>query len=528
MTEKHEVKAQPSLTGSQRSRLGLFLESLAIGVFAGFAVVFFRLALEQAEVFRASLFDSLRSGSAAVFVLWIPVFTFVGLLLGWMSLRRPMIRGSGIPQIKGVLLHRMRLQWLPELPMKIVGGVLGIGFGLSLGREGPSVQIGSYVAEGALSLGRRPAQERKYLITAGAAAGLSAAFSAPLAGVLFVLEELHRNFSPLLLACAMGASVAGDLVAGYFFGLRPVFDFHAIVPLDAGRFPWILLLGGLCALAGDLFKRSLYVAQDAYEKLRIPQAFRPAVALLATIPVGLFLFDVTGGGHHLIVELSRSRPGAGALVALLLGKVALTAISYGSGAAGGIFLPLLACGALVGELFGNTLAALSLTGNSEALNFAIIGMAAFFTAVARAPVTGAILILEMSGNFNHFAGLTAGCMAAFVVGDLIRSKGVYDVLLERMLRRASCEDSSENPSAEGGKVVIEIPVCTGSALAERCVKDVPWPKGSLVVGVQRGEAELIPDGSTELHQGDLILVLVRAGCVAEAKEYLLNLGTESA
>jgi H+/Cl- antiporter ClcA len=352
---------------------------------------------------------------------------------------------------------------------------------------------------------------------------LSAAFNAPLAGVLFVLEELHRNFSPLLLACAMGASVAADVVAGYFFGLKPVFDFHAIVPLSPERFPWILLLGALSAFAGDLFKRSLYLAQDAYEKLRLPPVVRPVAALLISIPFGLFLFDVTGGGHHLIVELSRSQAAAGTLAVLLAGKIVLTAVSYGSGAAGGIFLPLLACGALLGELFGNVLAALSLTLGSETLNFMIIGMAAFFTAVARAPVTGALLILEMSGNFNHFAGLTAGCMAAFVVGDLIRSKGVYDALLERLLRRPSCEE----PECEAGKVVIEIPVCTGSTLAERLVKEIPWPKGCLAVGVQRGEAELIPDGSTELHPGDLVQVLVRGDRAAEAKEYLLKLGTEA-
>jgi H+/Cl- antiporter ClcA len=193
----------------------------------------------------------------------------------------------------------------------------------------------------------------------------------------------------------MGASVAGDLVAGYFFGLKPVFDFHFIVPLQANRFAWIIVLGIVCAFAGDLFKRSLNFAQDTYKRLRIPPVARPLVAVLVSIPFGLFLFDVTGGGHHLIIELSREHFAFEALLVLLVGKLALTAVSYGSGAAGGIFLPLLACGALVGEIFGNILAAFSLIPDHEALNFMIIGMAAFFTAVARAPVTGALLILEM-------------------------------------------------------------------------------------------------------------------------------------
>lgn len=509
-----------TLTRWYRSRVGLVLESIAIGALAGFIVVFFRVSLEYAETFRSRLFDTLRSGSALTFALLIPVFIIVGLLLGWMSLKKPMIKGSGIPQIKGALLRLMRLDWFPELPMKIAGGILAIGFGLSLGREGPSVQIGAFVGKGVLQTARRPFLERKYLVTSGAAAGLAAAFNAPLAGVLFVLEELHRSFSPLLLACAMGASLAGDLVASSFFGLRPVFVFHTIVPLGISRFPYIILLGVLCALVGELFKRSLYGAQDAYEALRVAPLLRPAAALLVSIPFGLYLFDVTGGGHHLIVELSRSAPEMRMLLILLVGKIVFTAVSYGSGAAGGIFLPLLACGALTGEIFGNVLAYFGLVPFHESFNFMIIGMAAFFTGVVRAPVTGAVLILEMSGNFNHFSGLVAGCMAAFVFGDLIRSRSVYDVLLERILKKNPAPYRAE----KGRKAILEIPVAAGSEMSHRLIKNVAWPAGCLVVGVMRGDAELIPNGDTELRQGDVVLALCGEETAADTKERLLTLG----
>lgn len=502
------------------SRLGVFFQSVLIGILAGIVVVVFRLLLEDAERFRIRAYEFLRGSSPLYLAGWVVLVLAVGLFLGWACGKRPMIRGSGIPQIKGALLRKMRLEWLPELPLKIVTGVLGIGFGLSLGREGPSVQIGAYIGKSVLGIARRPAVERKYLITSGAAAGLAAAFNAPLAGVLFALEELHKHFSPLLLACAMGASVAGDFVASHFFGLGPAFDFHQIVPLPVGMLPWVALLGALCAGMGDLFKRSLFAAQDLYLALRIPPNLRPAAALLVSVPLGFFLFDVTGGGHALIETLWREDPGIGLLAVLLAGKLVFSALSYGSGTAGGIFLPLLACGALTGKLFGTALAGFGLAEPGNALNFMILGMAAFFTGVVRAPVTGAVLILEMSGNFNHFASLIASCLVAFVVGDLIRSKPVYDVLLERLLAR--------NPGAfkpvHGRKLVLEIPVAEGSRLSHRLVRDVPWPVGCLVVGVERGEADLIPHGSTKIHPGDQLHVLVDEEDAAEVKESLLGMG----
>ncbi|NLJ46865.1 MAG: ClC family H(+)/Cl(-) exchange transporter [Treponema sp.] len=502
------------------SRLGVFFQSILIGVLAGIVVVLFRLLLEYSELFRIRAYGFLRTASPAYRAGWVLLVVAIGVLLGWISLKRPMIRGSGIPQIKGALLRKMRLEWLPELPLKIVTGVLGIGFGLSLGREGPSVQIGAYVGKGVLGIARRPAVERKYLITSGAAAGLAAAFNAPLAGVLFALEELHKHFSPLLLACAMGASVAGDFVASRFFGLGPAFDFHQIIPLPVEMLPWVILLGALCALLGDAFKRSLYAAQDLYPALRIPPILRPAFALLVSVPLGFFLFDVTGGGHALIETLWRENPGIGFLALLFVSKMAFSALSYGSGTAGGIFLPLLACGALTGKLYGMVLADLGLAPTGNSLNFMILGMAAFFTGVVRAPVTGAILILEMSGNFNHFASLMTACLVAFVVGDLIRSKPVYDVLLERLLAR--------NPGAfkpvHGRKLILEIPVAEGSRLSHKLVRDVPWPSECLVVGVERGEDQLIPRGATKIHPGDQLHVLVDEEDAAEVKEALLGMG----
>jgi H+/Cl- antiporter ClcA len=428
-----------------KSRLAVVLESMVIGFLTGMAVVCFRYLLGRSDDLRRRIYGVLPRLPVYWTLLWVFALVLIGLFLGWAAKARPMIRGSGIPQVKGSLLRLMSLDWMPELPLKLLTGVLGLGAGLSLGREGPSIQVGAYTGKAVLTMFRRPHRERKILVIAASAAGVAAAFNAPLAGVLFVLEELQAGFSPLFIACSMGAAMAADVTAGYFFGLRPVFDFRHITMLPLRAFPWIVLLGVFCGLLGDFFKRTLYVSQDLYERCRIPWVFRPVIALLVSVPLGFFLFDITGGGHSLIESLSvQSR--SLALVALLLaGKILFTALCYGSGTSGGIFLPLLACGALTGHALGLILFRTGFIPEERMLNFTILGMAAFFTGVVNAPVTGIVLILEMSGSFAHLVSLVLVCLSAFVTSTVIASRPVYEVLLERIVRVRQ-----KSPSAASG------------------------------------------------------------------------------
>jgi H+/Cl- antiporter ClcA len=336
-----------------------------------------------------------------------------------------------------------------ELPLKLLTGLLGLGAGLSLGREGPSVQIGAYVGKGALSLFPRPAQEQHWLISSGSAAGVAAAFNAPLAGVLLVLEEFQVSFSPLFLACAMGASMTADAVAGFFFGLGPVFDFRYLPVLSLRDIPWVIMLGVGCGLMSDLFKRLLYGALNGYDRCKIPPVIRPVIPLLVSIPLGLVCFDLLGGGHDLIESLAHEERTLGFLALLLGGKILFTVLSYGSGTAGGIFLPLLACGALTGDLLGLYLVQHGYIAEGQNLNFIILGMAAFFTGVVKAPITGIVLILEMSANFNHLGNLVLVCLCALITSELIASRPVYIVLLERLLGRGQTPPA-ETPGGDQG------------------------------------------------------------------------------
>ncbi|MDR3336170.1 MAG: ClC family H(+)/Cl(-) exchange transporter [Treponema sp.] len=431
--ERSQARMRSLVRHWYRSRLAVVIESVLIGFAVGFVIVLFRISLEKAEALRRRLYSFLPRAPFYWTALWAAALGLTGIFLGWAAKARPMIRGSGIPQIKGALSREMSFEWGPELPLKLITGILALAAGLSLGREGPSILIGAYVGMGVLTLFRRPHAERKYLVTAASAAGMAAAFNAPLAGVLFAIEELQSTFYPLNIACAMGASMAADAVAGYFFGLGPVFDFRhaAVLPLSA--FPWVAVLGVLCAILGDLFKKALYRSLSLYDRLRIPQTIRPVPALLVSIPLGLFFFDITGGGHGLIESLSIKEPAFAMIGLLFFGKLIFTAFCYGSGASGGIFLPFLSCGALTGIALGKVLTHFGLALSAQRLNFMILGMAGFFTGVVKAPVTGIVLILEMSGNFNHLGSLVLVSLSAFVTSEVIASRPVYAVLLEWIL-----------------------------------------------------------------------------------------------
>ncbi len=431
------------------SRFAVILQSVLIGLAAGFVISAFRLLLEHGEVIRVHIYTLLKSLPWYWTALWALALAVLGLLLGLSIKYFPMIKGSGIPQIEGTLNGKMTLNWAPELPLKFITGVLGLGAGLSLGREGPSIQIAVYTGMAVLTLFKRHYKERRFLMTAAAGAGLSAAFNAPLAGVIFVLEELHAGFAPLFIACAMAASMTANAVTGMFFGVKPIFDFQEITPLPLEHIPWIVLLGVICGILGDIFKRGLYLSQDFFQKCHIPIILRPVLPLLVSIPLGFFLFDVTGGGHNLIESIGHANRPIVELSILLIVNLIFTVFCYGSGTSGGIFFPLLTCGALAGGIFSELLRMGGFITPSQNLHYMIFGMAGFFAAIVKAPVTGAVLIFEMSGNFNYLGNLVLLSLSAFVTTEIMASRPVYEVLLERMLAGAASTSAGHKKSPKG-------------------------------------------------------------------------------
>ena len=391
-----------------------FARAVLVGLGAGLLAVLFQYALVAVEGARSALLLRMH---AFPWWGWLVVPMLGGIsagLAGWMTAHyAPEAAGSGIPHIKGVLMHVRTIYWRRLLPVKFLGGVLAIGAGLSLGREGPTVQMGAAVGKVIGELMHLPRRSRTQLVAAGAGAGLAAAFNAPLAGFIFVIEELQRELSPLTYGTALIAAVVADIVTRTFTGQLPSFHITGYSMPRLSALPLFAVLGVLAGLLGVIFNRSLlWTLRQFHGWTWMPRWAYPAlVALLAGL-LAWWLPQAVGGGHGTAEAILRGQYAAvsffGFLLLLFVAKFLLTVLSYGSGVPGGIFAPLLVLGALVGSMTGQVseLAFPSVAHTPAA--FAVIGMAAAFAAIVRAPLTGIVLILEMTNNYEQLFPLAGG------------------------------------------------------------------------------------------------------------------------
>lgn len=502
-------------------KLKVFFEGILIGLFSGLIIVAFRYSLERAESWRG-YFYRLNIGLGYKVIILIPGIILIAYILNVIGKKEPLAGGSGIPQVKGVLTGHLKIKWLRILVLKFIGGVLAIGAGLSLGREGPSVQIGATVGQGISRLLGRLKIEEKFLITSGASAGLAAAFNAPLSGVIFAMEELNKNFSPAILMSTVAASLSADFVTKLFYGSSAAFSFPALPILPVSYYFYLIGLGLIIGLFGGFFNRSLLKALDLRGKLEsVPNTVIIAGILLISGLLGFLLPEVLGGGNQLIDSLNQNYYPLGLLLLLVVVKFFFTLISYSSGVPGGIFLPILVIGALTGNIYNDLIVRLFNASPQFSNNFIIFAMAAYFTAVVKAPITGSILITEMTGSFSHLWALITVSTVAYLASDILKTKPIYEALYDRILAK-----KQGSPKEEETMILIETVVCLGSEISGKFVKHVAWPKDCLLVNIKRGDQEIIPLGDTRIFTGDQIFALVNRKHAVEIQESFVCLAGE--
>lgn len=428
------------LVDKKRFSLRLLLEGLAVGLGAGISISIFRYLLAGSEILRPVIYHNLREaladGQWQWLALYILTFIIIAYLLKLIVAREPMCTGSGIPQIKGILQGDMSMRWFSVLWSKIIGGVLAIGAGMSLGREGPSVQIGACVGQGLSQTSRRTRFESRILMTAGAGAGLAAAFNAPLAGVIFGLEEMQKTISPALLLTGITASITAATVTEVVFGMSPVFSMGYLLPLPLNLFDILVVAGIVIGLLGRLFNIALAYSLNTYSRLGLSGMKKPLVPLTLAGILGFVLPEILGGGNLLVDSLVVTDYTIGFLCLLFVGKFLFTMICFGSGVPGGIFLPMLVLGAAGGAVLAKLLVLAGLLPAMYYADIIVFGMAAYFSAVVKSPVTGSILILEMTGSFQHMLALLVVSLTAYVISDLTGGRPVYDELLDRALGKS--------------------------------------------------------------------------------------------
>jgi chloride channel protein, CIC family len=426
--------------GSAELPDGLFalaVLSLLAGAAAGLIGAVFRLLLDQADRFRDALITWAHGETLAGFLLVIVTCAAATAVAAWLVRRfSPQAEGSGIPHVE--LVARGELPAAPYrlVPVKFLGGLLAIGSGLALGREGPSVQMGASTAHLMGKLFRRNEDDCKTLLAAGAGAGLATAFNAPIAGAAFVLEELVRRFDTRITIATLGASAGAIAVARVLLGDTP--DFH-VEPLPYPGFGTVaihLALGVVAGFLGIVYNRALLATLAAFEQLhRWPVELRAALVGAAVGVTAWLAPGWVGGGDAITQRTLAGRESVAILPIIFLFRFGFGAVSYAARTPGGLFAPMLVLGAQSGLLFGILCNEWFPSAAPDPTVLAVVGMAAFFSAVVRAPLTGIVLIMEMTASFTSLLPMLASCFAAMAVPTLLRDAPIYDSLRERTLER---------------------------------------------------------------------------------------------
>lgn len=483
--------------------IALVIEGGLIGILAGLTAVAYRFCLTWAEAGLYQILETIEGNLPAI-LLWFAALAALGCLTARAVRFEPMSSGSGIPQVSGEVKGYLDPVWWRVILAKFIGGTASIFSGLSLGREGPSIQLGAMAAKGYSRARGYDKTKEIGLLSCGAGAGLAAAFNAPLAGIMFVLEEIHHTFDRTMLIAGLAATISADYVSKIFFGQAAIFSFSTSTL--ALRYYWLLvLLGVLLGIAGAGYNIVMMKTQKLFQHMKhIPGEIRFCLVFIVSGALGLILPQVLAGGHSMITLLEHQSPALAMLILLLAAKFLFSAVSFGSGAPGGIFFPLLILGAYIGAIFGKLSMSTFPLPEDLIPQFIVLGMAGLFAGIVRAPITGIVLITEMTGNMHRMLDIAVVSILAYLVANLLGSRPIYSSLLDNILRQRrplEIEDSAE-------KVLGTYVVPFDSPVCHKKIRQINWQKNTLVASIYREGHTITPKGDTEILPADQLMVLI--------------------
>jgi CIC family chloride channel protein len=415
--------------------LRITMASVLTGVMAGLVGGAFRWCLAHAELKRDAM---IAWSHGRPYVGWIVpmVVALVAVTLARYLVVRfaPGASGSGIHRVEAVMVREIEPGSNKVLPVKFLGGLLSLGAGMALGREGPTVQMGASLAHIIAPRLVRGEEDQRVVLAAGAGAGLAVAFNAPIGGSVFVFEELTTSFTPRLLLATLSCATFAVAVVRWMLGSSSVFFVLPGVP-SPGSVNWFfLLLGGLLGLAGALYNSLSLMLLDVTERLsRYPAVLRAGVIGALVGLVAWFAPAVVGSGDTLTQSILSGKVPMHALGLVFVIRFFLGPWSYAAGTPGGMFAPLLLLGAAFGGFYAGTMQHFAPNLGISIVDFAIVGMVALFAASVRAPLTGIVLAIEMTGRGDLTLGMLAAALGAMLVAMLMKSPPIYQSLRERML-----------------------------------------------------------------------------------------------
>jgi chloride channel protein, CIC family len=368
--------------------------------------------------------------------------TVAALIVRW----EPLAAGSGIQHVEAVFRGEARPPLLRVVPAKFIGGVLSIGSGLVLGREGPTVHMGAAIGAEAARRAALPDAEIRMMQTALGGAGLAVAFNAPIGGTLFTLEEVTRSFRVKTVLATLFAAVAAVSCSRLVLGNHADFDVEPINDPALAWLPVFVVFGLLTGCLGAAYNGLVLWFLDHVASIRRIPTLAKAAVIGAAVGLAMFVYPLgVGGGDDLTQRiLGGGSIAASVVIGILVVRFIAGPLSYSAAVPGGLFAPLLAVGALWGLLFVGCLNAVWPDDATHlAVPMALVGMAAFFGATVRAPLTGMVVVMEMTATTEVLVPMMTATGAAVLAAYLVGSQPIYDSLRERMPDEASIERRGE-------------------------------------------------------------------------------------
>lgn len=470
------------------------------GVVTGGLIFLFRWGVSFVADWSFSAYEWVRQNP-----LWLGVFLLIAGVLGGLSWLfwnyLPDGRGGGIPASIGWVRGVLSFRWFFCLIGTFFASMITYLGGVPLGTEGPSVLMGTAVGKGTVRLlGRRHPAWDRYVMTGGAGAGFAAATGAPLTGILFAFEEAHQRFSPMLLMVSAMTAISASLTSKGLFTLTgtswSLFDFPQLQGLPL-RYAWApLLVGIVCGLFAVVFTKGYDWTERLLSKgKKVPSFLRIVLLFVLVALVGFFFPESTGSGHDLIESVFHGQGFWFLLVALLLIRAVFLIFANNLGITGGLFIPSLAFGALLGALCGKALITLGILPESYFGVLVLVGMCSFLGASARTPLMAIAFSMEALSGINNVLPVVLGVCFAFVVIELTGMECFVDTVLFKKIRASQAGKQMEIKEEK-------FTVQPNSFVIGKEVRDILWPPHCQVLSIDHVHSAA--HGGATLEQGDVL------------------------
>lgn len=483
--------------------LKLIIQGITIGVFAGLCVCLYRFLLAGSEDVLFNIVDYIK-GDVFLIILWFIVLFILALIVSYLLKWEPMSSGGGMPQIDAEVKGYLNVNWWRVLISKFIGGTLTTFAGLSLGREGPSIQIGAMAGKGVSKLFKNSKTDERRSIITGSGVGLAATFSAPLAGVIFSLEEFNHSFDKTIVFVGLVAAIVADFISKLIFGSSTIFSFPCPnLPLSSY---WLLIvLGIFLGFAGYIYNRGMVGALDFVNRAKnIPITVKLIAIFMITGIVALTVPNILAGGHVMMEMLESNMPSLTVLVFLLVAKFIFLMLCFSSGAPGGIFYPLLVLGAYIGAIFGSVVVPIFGLEDIMVYKFIVISMAGFFASTIRAPITGVVLVAEMTGSSETLIAALIVSVIAYSIPLILNNNPIYESLSKRFFKT----NQFDIFGCKSKHILREYIVPYDSPLIGMKISEVPLSNNSIIVSITRGASHLIANNDIEIKYADQLFILM--------------------